>query len=62
MPSDGTQFFWLTWGSVVLEASDDLQAGAALRVAFRAWAPKAATFLYNPRARQGSAQQRKPVE
>jgi hypothetical protein len=52
MPSDGVQFFWLTWGSVVLEASDDLHAGAALRVAFRAWGPKAVEFLYIPRMKQ----------
>jgi hypothetical protein len=49
MPSDGTQFFWITWGSVVLEGSDSLSAGPVLRVAFRAWGAKAASFLYNPR-------------
>jgi hypothetical protein len=52
MPSDGTQFFWITWGSVVLEGSDDLSGGPALRVAFRAWGAKAAAFLYNPRIKK----------
>jgi hypothetical protein len=55
MGSKGTQFYWVTAGSVVVEAEvTPLGAGPAVAAYFRPWAVKAAAALATPRLRPTS--------
>jgi hypothetical protein len=49
MPSDGTQFYWYTSGSVLIEASDELKRGGYLAATIRRWIPRALEALAKPR-------------
>lgn len=49
LPSDGTQFYWVTSGSLVIEASDEIHAARALAAVFRPWTLEVVKTLSTPR-------------